>query len=160
MANIRVESDNFVAALNKSKKTMASALSKNILKAAHIIAVSAKNNAPKASSELANSIQVKQTGKLRAEVFPAADYGLWVGLGRKAGSRMPNIQAIKDWIKIKKGFVVVGSIDSAAFLVARSIVKKSIPPNKFMQKAALKNKDKVVKLVGQAPKIAIGKVGL
>lgn len=158
MANISINAKRFIYSIKKSKKIISNIAYIKVLKAAHLIARSAKHNVPKTSSQLTNSIQVKRTGLLRAEVFAGSEYGAVVELGRKPNSPMPPIQSIKDWIKTKG--VETNNINSAAFLIARSIGKKGIKPHPFMEDAARQNEAVVLALIKSSTGLAIQKAGL
>lgn len=158
MTNISVDSKKFIRAIGQTKRLVGDIAYMKVLKAAHLVARSAKHNAPKASSQLTNSIQVKRAGALKAEVFAGSEYGAEVELGRKPNSPMPSIQSIKDWIKTKS--IETNNINSAAFLIARSIGKKGIKPQPFMEDAARQNKAAVLSLIKSSAGLAIKKAGL
>ena len=69
------------------------------------------------------------------------DYWKYIEKGRKAGSKMPPISAIENWIKIKP--VLPRPIDNGrlpstkqlAFLIARSIGIKGIKPKPILQES-------------------------
>lgn len=65
----------------------------------------------------------------------AANYAIWVHEGRKAGSKAPPVDAIKQWLHDK------GGDEDAAWVIARAIGRRGIPksgkPSKFLERAFL-----------------------
>jgi len=75
----------------------------------------------------------------------ARNYANVVEYGRRKGARQPPVDAIKKWIKAKPvrlqkkggGFIPMteSNVNSAAFLIARSIAKKGTPETRFYRDA-------------------------
>ena len=71
------------------------------------------------------------------------EYWKNISYGRKPGSRMPPVEAIENWIKIRKIIPrplilpnkksIIPTVKQLAFVIARSIAKKGIQPRKFMR---------------------------
>ena len=157
MAKVVLDARRFLKALGKSSKLLDKLGAKSVMKAAHLVAREAKLTVPKGTSLLANSIQVKQTGRTRAEVYANANYGVFVELGRGPGG-MPPIQSIKDWLRVKG--TDDSDIPSAAYLIARSIAQKGTKARPFMRDAAVKKEPAVQKILGKGFKLAIKQAGL
>jgi len=87
---------------------------------------------PKTTSYLASSIKAGSItgtgGNVQGAVGTPVAYALPVEHGRKPG-KMPNIDAIKMWMKSKLGT----DDDQAAYRIARSIMMKGIPEVKMFQ---------------------------
>ena len=73
------------------------------------------------------------------------EYWKYISYGRKPGSRMPPVEAIENWIKVRKilprpitlksGKQRVPTVQQLAYVIARSIAKKGIAPRPFMRKS-------------------------
>ena len=71
------------------------------------------------------------------------EYWKNISYGRKPGSRMPPVEAIENWIKIRKIIPrplilpnkksIIPTVKQLAFIIARSIAKKGIQPRPFMR---------------------------
>ena len=89
-----------------------------------------------ASGKLYNSIsyRIEQTDNGIKLYFVAEKYYINIENGRRAGAKMPPVDVIKRWMKIKNIQPKDGiSIDSAAYLISRSIGKKGIKKNPFLR---------------------------
>lgn len=81
---------------------------------------------PSATGKLKSfTYSIEYEGNMFTVYFDLPSYWQYVENGRKAG-KMPPISAIKNWISAKH-IPAYKNIDSAAFLIARSIGKKGIP---------------------------------
>ncbi len=95
-----------------------------------------------ASGHLYNDINftVRMGTSRHSVVITLADYWKYVENGRRAGSKMPPIGAIEEWIRVKPVIPEVRngrtpSVRSLAFLIARAISRRGIPANKPFQRA-------------------------
>lgn len=92
-----------------------------------------------ATGKLYNSINYKLvvTDNDIKLFFLAEDYYIHIEEGRRAGAKMPPVQAIKKWM-IAKGIKDNGKI---SYLISRSISRKGIKPSPFLReiKSTLKN---------------------
>ena len=71
------------------------------------------------------------------------EYWKNISYGRKPGNRMPPVEAIENWIKIRKIIPrplilpnkksIIPTVKQLAFIIARSIAKKGIQPRPFMR---------------------------
>lgn len=82
--------------------TMVPTLDRYLGRAAQEVARAEMADAPKAFSNLVNSIRAKQTGLMRYTVAPGVAYALPVEKGTKAGY-FPNIGNLMDYIKLRGG---------------------------------------------------------
>lgn len=71
--------------------------------------------------------------------FIAADHFINVEEGRKAGSKMPPVSAIKSWM-IFRGIKETSNSDSRAWAISRSIAKNGIKARPFLQRTLTKLK--------------------
>lgn len=96
--------------------------------------INLKNEGKYATGDLINSIgyQVVETANGWELEITSLDYLTYVDEGRKPG-KMPPTKPIRKWIDDKK-ISVIGSKDSAAFLIARSIGEKGIKPTNVIDK--------------------------
>ena len=73
------------------------------------------------------------------------EYWKYISYGRKPGSRMPPVEAIENWIKVRKilprpitlksGKQRVPTVPQLAYVIARSISRKGIAPRPFMRES-------------------------
>jgi len=117
----------------------------------------ARLGAPVFTGELANSIQIRAAQLvasppallMRGEVVTNVAHGVVMEEGRRPGARQPPFGPIRRWVYllVRRGRMDVrwtgekdeqDQIDSAAFVIARSIGRKGISPRRFMAKAAEK----------------------
>ena len=89
-----------------------------------------------ATGKLYNSIDYKLIieDKSIKLIFIAEDYFLDVEEGRKAGSKMPPLNKIKEWMRVK------GIINRDPYLIARSISLKGIRAIPSLKKTREMNK--------------------
>ena len=73
------------------------------------------------------------------------EYWVFLERGRRAGAKMPPVEAIENWIKVRKilprpitlksGKQRVPTVQQLAYVIARSIAKKGIAPRPFMRES-------------------------
>ncbi|MDH5393957.1 MAG: hypothetical protein OEY11_12280 [Gammaproteobacteria bacterium] len=106
---------------------------------------SARRKAPKAMSVLTNSIFATMAlDGLGGEVTPGVDYaeavedgtGLW-GPDKTASGKMPPIESIEDWIKVRRVVPDQPHMDTRdlAFVIARAIAARGTAPQPYLQPA-------------------------
>ena len=90
-----------------------------------------KLRVPRATGNLARSIQPKRNAPFDYEVNVGSSYAYWADQGRRAG-RMPPIDAIRYWLLVK-GFGGKGvDINRKAWAIAKAIAKKGTKGAHFM----------------------------
>lgn len=97
----------------------------------------------RASGSLEDSIRqtVKVDGNEYQVEITLQDYWKYVEYGREAGSKFPPIDAIKEWIRVKNlqfepdPFGRIPTENQLAFLIARGIAEKGIPPANFFSES-------------------------
>ena len=86
---------------------------------------------PRATGNLARSIQPKRNAPFDYEINVGSPYAYWADQGRRAG-RMPPIDAIRYWLLVK-GFGGRGEdINRKAWAIAKAIAKKGTKGAHFM----------------------------
>jgi len=98
------------------------------------IAREMKAKAPKAFTTLANSIGVDPDGPLAYKVGPHVAYAWYVEKGRKPGGKMPPINVLIDWIKVKHLQPFDATMDERdlAFLIGRMMQRRGIKAQPFV----------------------------
>lgn len=101
-----------------------------------------KSEGKYATGELVNSIDciAEIQGKWVIISYLVADHWKYIENGRRAGAKMPPIDAIEKWIQIKN---IVPKTDGTkapstrqlAFVIARSIAENGIPATKAMARS-------------------------
>lgn len=95
-----------------------------------------------ATGKLYNSINYKLvvTDNDIKLFFLAEDYYIHIEEGRRAGAKMPPVQAIQKWM-IVKGIKDIKDNGKISYLISRSISRKGIKPSPFLReiKSTLKN---------------------
>jgi hypothetical protein len=127
-----------------------------------LIEGSAKHLAPQDTRRLSGSITHQISGtypNIVGEVGPGTRYGIFVEFGRRAGARMPPVDALIGWVRrhwnpafigpIPRGQlrprraagrnVAQAEIRSRAFALARSIQRRGIRPQPYMRPALIQN---------------------
>lgn len=112
--------------------------------------------APEATGNLAGSVMfsVDHRGIQYKVILDLLSYWKYVEYGRRAG-KMPPIQAIMDWIKVKP--VIPREINGhlpterqLAFLIARSIGENGIEGKHVLEKANTKTQEQMIESIKQA----------
>lgn len=127
-------------------KNVDAALSRGAIELADEI----KQQAPKATSTLTNSVQIK--GKpLEWSVIVAAAYAGYVHQGTKEGGR-PSLAAMIEWIRLKniKPRDPTMKPQALAHLLRRSIAMKGTPANPFATRALDAKTSRLTELVQAA----------
>lgn len=113
--------------------------------------VNGKKRRAVATGNLKNSLSYVRSSLKASEIInftatgSARNYANVVEYGRRKGAKQPPRDAIKKWIKAKPvrlqkkggGFIPMteANVNSAAFLIARSIAKKGIPELRYYRDA-------------------------
>lgn len=90
-------------------------------------------------------------------------HAIYVHEGRRAGGKMPPIDAIAEWVSQKKLLNRGGKgkrlapdsvrVRTAAFLIARSIARKGIPPKPFLKDALLASQSEIKAEIAHAARM-------
>lgn len=146
--NLTFGSDRIAEAMRKAPDALDAAAEKGLDAAAQEVARIAKQEAPKASTLLTDSIQVRRPGQFIRVITPGTNYADFVNEGtgifgpnHSASGTLPPVQSILDWIRMRriepntKGMSERG----LAFLIASGIAKTGTRKNAFMDRAAAKS---------------------
>lgn len=108
--------------------------------------------------ELMNSIVYQITDKARGytlDVFSTSEHAERVVSGFPAGT-FPNVQGIAKWVSTRGGVSFYdefnNGIDGIAFLIARAISQRGIPPFAFMMKAFKEAEPQIERYIEQLGK--------
>jgi hypothetical protein len=164
--------DDAIRRLNAVPAVMAIELRTALQASLLLIEKDARELAPRDQRRLAASISNTIVGRglaLEGRVGPSVGYGTYVEFGRRAGSRMPPVEALIPWVRrhwrpaqVGPQRVLLGverelsgRIDNnrhvsartadrliyrRAFGLARAIQRRGIPPNPFMRPAYNRNR--------------------
>lgn len=115
------------------------------------------------SGKLYNSVRkvsVRNSGGDFSLTLSLEDYWKYIENGRRAGSKMPPITAIKNWIErkniqpkpmtLKNGKTVLPNINSLSFLIARSISKNGIKAKPFFKQSIDETYDLFIEKIKEA----------
>lgn len=128
-----------------------------------------RRNAPKAFSQLTNSIQVRRPDALSGEVIVGAEHGFYVehgtgqfGPGSAIGlHRMPPVASILDWVKLRQ--IQPDDPDMSqedlAFVIAKAIATTGTPAQPFLQPAFDDNKAAAEARLNAAIDAALEEIG-
>lgn len=97
-----------------------------------------------ASGKLYNSIdyRIELTNKGCKLYFVADKHYINIENGRKAGGKMPPVEAIKRWMSLKNIKPKNGqSLNGTAFMISRSIQREGIKPSPFLRNIKRNLKD-------------------
>lgn len=160
MTTIRITSNlpEVRAAFKRAPALVLRELDRQLSRGAKEISNDARLEAPKANSDLTNSIRALRVGQGEHLVVAAAAHAGPVERGRRPGP-MPPIQSIVDWMKVRR----VGPSDPearrrAAFPIARSIGRRGTRPQPFMGPALEKNRSRLDELMREGAARAMRQV--
>ena len=131
-----------------------------------LIEADARQLAPQDTRRLAGSINGRISGtypSLVGQVGPDVAYGRYVEFGRRAGARMPPVDALIGWVRRHWNPAFIGpmptgvlrprraagrgvseyQIRSRAWALARAIARRGIPPRPFMLPAYDRNRARI-----------------
>lgn len=150
---------------DEQAKAMLARVDRGVRKAVHDalwrgadeMARAAKRNAPKAFSNLTNSIRAEQVGELHFRVATGVNYARAVEEGRKPGPMPGTANGLMEWVK-QKTRQTGRELDRTTFLIARAIGRRGIKPQPYMQPAFDSQKDRIVAHVQEAARRAAQEV--
>ena len=154
-----VESEGFRRALKKLPDVLVANLSGAVSRAAIEVGRSAKKHAPKAHTQLTNSIAQERTAVLEFMVGPSVNYGAAVE-NETEPQRLPNVLSIYDWVRVKRIKPKIEKMDQMdlAWMIAKSIAKKGTESQPYMQPAVEENQNRLMELVNKAVDKTVKKV--
>jgi len=81
-----------------------------------------------ATSQLINSVRAEPVEPGVWKFGPQVKHGWWVYQGRRPGGKLPPVQPILDWLRVKG----LGAERKSAWAVARKIQQRGIPPRDYV----------------------------
>lgn len=85
-----------------------------------------------ATSLLINSVTAEPVEPGVWKFGPKVEHGWWVYQGRRPGGKLPPVQPILDWMRVKR----IGADRDQAWAIARSIQRQGIPPRDYVTPVA------------------------
>jgi hypothetical protein len=138
MISVRLVQDrNIARALRRAPRELIEGIQWALRRAALEATRLMKRQAPKAESTLTVSIRNRETGALEQTVGPNVEHGVYVELGTEGGPgrRMPPVDAIEDWVKVR-GLAPRRPGDTprdVAWAIARSIQRDGTRAQPFVR---------------------------
>ena len=146
--SISIDARRARSAFARAPDVMARAIDVKLARGAEEVARTAKRGAPKAFSNLANSIRAQRIGALNYQVATGMNYGRSVEEGRLPGKQPGVSNGLMEWVKFRTG-LSGRPLDRATFAIARSIGRRGIRPQPYMQPAADASRSRLFDLVQQ-----------
>lgn len=145
---VEIDSARVQAALAKAPSAMLASISRGLLRGAKELARDARAKAPRAFSTLTHSIKADRVSPLEYRVAPHVDYARYVEEGREPG-KAPDPMSLLDWIRRKKITSDNPKMDQwgLAYVIARSIARKGIAPQPYLEPAFHANESRVLQMV-------------
>ena len=93
------------------------------------------SNGSLATGQLARGIsyEVLETPQTTTLQISIPGYGEFVDKGRRVGAKMPPVQPIIDWAKVKRISTPQYTTEQMGWAIAKSIAKKGIRPKPFIE---------------------------
>lgn len=126
-----------------------------------LIEADARRGAPQDTRRLSGSITSTIVGTfptLEGRVGPSVRYGAPVEFGRRAGAKMPPVDALLGWVR-RHGGGTPRQVRSRAFLLARAIGRRGIRPQPYMGPALDRNRRQIVALFQRAGARVVASLG-
>lgn len=148
-------------ALRDAPQCMMKYLKGGISRAGSEVSREARKEAPKAESNLVNSIRSHVVGDLQRMITSNMNYNAHVVQGTNSQG-MPPIRSILDWVKVMRlqPRNPKDSQKDLAFMIARSIARKGTQPDDFYDRAADATKDNVSRILNAAVAAGLAAAGL
>lgn len=165
--NVSYGADRLAEAMHKAPETMDIAAERGLDAAAQEVTRTAKQEAPKSSTLLTNSIQWRRPGRFIRVIAPGTPYADDVDQGTgvfgpkgSASGKLPPVQSILDWIRIRRiAPRTQGMSDKAlAYLIAHGIARTGTRKNPFMERAAEKSAEPARKRLLASVQLGIAEV--
>jgi len=143
----------FLSRLQTTPEQMERDMRRTLQASLLLIEADARTLAPQDTRRLSGSINNQITGtfpSLVGEVGPGVRYGRFVEFGRRAGARMPPVDALIGWVQRhwhpiaeRRRGVSRSTLRGEAFILARSIARRGIQPQPYMQPAFVRNRARI-----------------
>ena len=145
------------SALTAAPEVVRRLLDQAIERGAQELAREARAQAPKAFSNLTNSIRALREGELHWAVAPGVNYAPFVEGGRMPMRRRPPKGSLLAWIKFKLR-VSEAAAGRLEYVIARAIQRQGIKPQPYMQPAYEAKRGRVVELANTAMRQAVARI--
>lgn len=143
---VNIDTQRVREAFKRAPQVMERTIDVKLARGAEEVARAAKRGAPKAFSNLVNSIRAQRVGALHYEVSEGMNYGRAVEEGTRP--HFPNPDALRPWVERVLG-VSGKEADDKAWMIARAISKRGTRAQPYMQPAADANRSRLFELVQQ-----------
>jgi hypothetical protein len=127
-----------------------------------LIEADARRSAPQDTRRLSGSITWNIQGQglaLTGVVGPSVRYGAPVEFGRRAGARMPPVNALIGWVQrhfhAPRERVAAATLQREAFGLARAISRRGIVERPYMRPAYENNRTRIEALFGEVGRRAV-----
>lgn len=146
--SISIDARRAQAAFARAPQVMVRAIDVKLARGAEEVARTAKRGAPKAFSNLVNSIRAQRIGALSYQVVTGMNYARSVEEGRLPGKQPGVNNGLMEWVRFRTG-LAGRPLDRATFAIARAIGRRGIRPQPYMQPAAEASRSRLFELVQQ-----------
>lgn len=143
---IRIDISHAKAAIERAPQVLAKHIEPKLWRGAEEVAREAKGNAPKAFSNLVNSIRAERVDALHYQVVEGMNYGRPVEEG--AAPHGVNSAKLIPWVERVLGVRGKEARDKA-FLIARAIRRRGTRAQEYMKPAAEAKTSRLFELVNQ-----------
>ena len=149
-----------IAAFDRAPEVMLSAIGDRLHRGAKELARHIRTNtAPKgATSTLTHSIRDIVVGPAHFGVVAGVEYAAFVHEGTGPGG-YPSIPTIRDWIRLKGIRAHDGDERALPYRIRRSIGRKGIKANPFMQRGLEEKTDRLRQLLDEGAALGLQRLG-
>lgn len=141
---VSVNDQQALDAFGSAPDIMSASIDRNLSRAAHEVARAAKEVAPKAFSNLTNSILSFRVKPLHWRVAPGVNYSAFVEQGTRP--HMPPPGSLLPWVERVLGLRGAKGARSA-YLIARAISRRGTKAKPYLSVAAERTESRVIQLV-------------
>lgn len=133
------------------------AVGRGLRRSALVIQRRARANAPKATSELTQSILLRRPGPLQQLIQANAEHARAVEEGRDPGGPMPPTQSIRDWMTARGIATDAGEAqqERVAFLIARKIAREGTEAQPFMEPALTESSSELDRIMRDSVEVGV-----
>lgn len=161
--DLRLDTAELQQALREGPAVLSKHMDRAIGRIVLTMANDARQAAPKAFSQLSNSIHTSRTSLLEGRVEVAAEHGLYVEQGtrpRRDRNNTPPEANILDWLRIKGIEPNSPSMDQEelAFVIARSIALRGTPAQPYLAPSFERNKADAERRMNAAVDAALAEI--
>lgn len=157
--------------LERAPEAIAWALDRAVQRAALEAAREMRRGAPKAFSTLTQSTGISRLAEADFRVGPSVLYAAAVERGTRGGGRMPPLQSILDWVRVRRLRAInprlrrrelAAEQRSLAWAIARSIQRRGTPAQPFVGPVARGDRlrQRLQQLAREAVLIGLRRAGL